>query len=58
MQEHHLIITKQIGLHQQETDACDDPKILDGIGDPSNLTTSANLHDGSITIDWDAATEI
>jgi len=35
--------------------ACDDPKILDGIGDPSNLTTSANLHDGSITIDWDAA---
>ena len=35
--------------------ACDDPKILDGIGDPSNLTTSANLHDGSITIDWDSA---
>ena len=35
--------------------ACDDPKILDGIGDPSNLTTSVNLHDGSITIDWDAA---
>ncbi len=35
--------------------ACDDPKILDGIGDPSNLTISANLHDGSITIDWDAA---
>ena len=35
--------------------ACDDPKILDGIGDLSNLTTSANLHDGSITIDWDAA---
>ena len=35
--------------------ACDDPKILDGIGDPSNLTTSANLHDGSISIDWDAA---
>ena len=37
------------------TNACDDPKILDGIGDPSNLTTSANLHDGSITIDWDSA---
>ena len=36
--------------------ACNDPKILDGIGDPSNLTTSANLHDGSITIDWDAVT--
>ena len=35
--------------------ACDDPKILDGIGNPSNLTTSVNLHDGSITIDWDAA---
>ena len=27
-----------------------------GIGDPSNLTTSVNLHTGAITIDWDAAT--
>ncbi len=33
-----------------------DDGITAGIGDPSNLTTSANLHSGAITIDWDAAT--
>jgi hypothetical protein len=35
------------------TDACDDPKVLDGTPTPTNLTTSANLHNGSITVDWD-----
>jgi hypothetical protein len=40
------------------TDACDDPKILDGIGDPSNLTVSTNLHTGAITIDWVAPANI
>ena len=30
--------------------------LTSGIGDPTNLTTSANLHNGSISIDWDAAT--
>ena len=27
------------------------------IGDPTNLTVSANLHNGSITVDWDAPTD-
>jgi hypothetical protein len=40
------------------TNACDDPKILDGIGAPTNLTTSANLHTGAITIDWYAPANI
>ncbi len=30
--------------------------LTSGIGDPANLTVSANLHNGSISIDWDAAT--
>ena len=30
--------------------------LVSGIGDPSNLTVSANLHSGEISIDWDAAT--
>jgi len=30
--------------------------LTSGIGDPTNLTVSANLHSGSISIDWDAAT--
>ena len=30
--------------------------LVSGIGDPTNLTTSANLHTGAISIDWDAAT--
>ena len=30
--------------------------LVNGIGDPTNLTTSANLHSGEITIDWDEAT--
>jgi hypothetical protein len=30
--------------------------LTSGIGDPANLTVSANLHSGSISIDWDAAT--
>ena len=33
-----------------------DDGITAGIGDPSNLTTSTNLHTGAISIDWDAAT--
>ena len=33
-----------------------DDGLTAGIGDPSNLTTSANLHSGEISIDWDAAT--
>ena len=32
-----------------------DDGLTAGIGDPSNLTTSANLHTGSISIDWDEA---
>jgi len=31
-----------------------DDGITAGTGAPTNLTVSANLHDGSITIDWDA----
>ena len=30
--------------------------LVSGIGDPSNLSVSANLHSGDITIDWDGAT--
>ena len=33
-----------------------DDGLTAGIGDPSNLTTSANLHSGEISIDWDTAT--
>jgi len=33
-----------------------DDGLTAGIGDPSNLTTSANLHSGEISIDWDSAT--
>ena len=31
-----------------------DDGIIAGTGAPTNLTVSTNLHDGSITIDWDA----
>ena len=30
--------------------------LVSGIGDPSNLSVSANLHSGDISIDWDGAT--
>ena len=32
-----------------------DDGLTAGIGDPTNLTVSANLHSGDISIDWDAA---
>ena len=33
-----------------------DDGLTTGIGDPTNLTTSANLHAGEIIVDWDAPT--
>jgi hypothetical protein len=33
-----------------------DDGLTAGIGDPSNLTTSEDFHNGSISIDWDSAT--
>ena len=33
-----------------------DDGLTTGIGDPTNLTTSANLHAGEIVVDWDAPT--
>ena len=35
------------------TDACDDPKILDGTPAPTTPTVQVNYKEGTVTVDWD-----
>ena len=37
------------------TDACDDPKILDGTPAPTTPTVQVNYKEGTVTVDWDIA---